>query len=497
MRDNEPDTPEEDGVSSYPATEQQMRTYPAARQALAQFQAPVLVHAGNPHARLYVACFDGTGNDVNKDPAHATNVAKIYKQILENSGNPQIAGGYVPGPGTQDGWWARTVDSATGGTYEPRIEKMYALFIDQAKRWRDADPNAQIRLADIGFSRGSEQAAGFARLVHERGIQDHSGVIYQTDADGMITGVRYAKPPLVAPGQVPQVEGLFDAVGTGEPYQHDRRPPPSVISGLHIMAQDERRSVFPSDRIIDPGLTPDGRFLGVTVAGAHSDVGGGYLGNGLAIRNGNMMADYLNALSDKPFLQKSQEPDGSRLNMVHRSEEAAPFNIMPTVKRDQPAGYNERLVPQNVEYVSSPSGDGIVKELRSERPGVQDPLNAEPRDELLNGQFRRQPVRSAAAPAPAQTQAPPQSLQQPRQDNPGQDVWARVDQILAAAGTGNQQEFRAGTQALAAMPVAQEMQAQARETVDLQEQLQAAQQAREAQQSQMQQQDALVMRMSY
>ena len=67
----------EDGVSYYPADARQMQTYADASDALARFQAPVLIHADNPHERLFVAAFDGTGNDKDKDPNHATNVARI------------------------------------------------------------------------------------------------------------------------------------------------------------------------------------------------------------------------------------------------------------------------------------------------------------------------------------------------------------------------------------------------------------------------------------
>src|SRR6185437_7446306 len=307
-----------DGVPYYEADDARLQSYVNAAEALSRFQAPVLVHAGDPHEHLYVAAFDGTGNDVLKDPQHATNVAKIRTQILD-ADNDQIAVGYVPGPGTQDHYLARTLDGITGNTYDERIEKMYQLFIEKAKQWRNEDPQAEIRLADIGFSRGSEQAAGFARLVHERGIQDPAGAHYTLDRHGQITHVQYTNPPLVPPGQVAQAVGLFDAVGTGEPVRdHDRRLPPSVISGFQIISTDERRGLFKSDRIIDPGMTPDGRFLGVEVAGVHSDVGGSYHRDGLAIRSDNLMTDYLNALSDQPFLRLQAVPDDPRLNVVHR-----------------------------------------------------------------------------------------------------------------------------------------------------------------------------------
>ncbi|MEO8810230.1 MAG: DUF2235 domain-containing protein [Rhodanobacter sp.] len=222
-----------DGVSYYEANAQQLQSYVDAAEALSRFQTPVLVHANNVHDRLYVAAFDGTGNDVYKDPEHATNVAKIHKQIFD-AGNDHIASGYVAGPGTQDHFVTRTVDGINGNTYDERIERMYQLFIERAKQWRSEDPLAEIRVAGIGFSRGSEQEAGFARLVHERGIQDPTGAVYTYDKHHQITHVEYTKPPLVEPGQVAQAVGLFDAVGTGEP--------------VRIMTAGFRHRSFPDSR---------------------------------------------------------------------------------------------------------------------------------------------------------------------------------------------------------------------------------------------------------
>lgn len=84
------------------------------------------------------------------------------------------------------------------------------------------------------------------------------------------------------------------------------------------------------------------------------------------------------------------------------------------------------------------------------------------------------------------------------QANPGDDVWTRVDRMLEAGKAGDWATFRTHTQALAAMPAAQEMTAQAKSTVDQQEQ-QAALQAQVAQQTaaQAQQQNHPVMRMTH
>jgi hypothetical protein len=366
----------QDGVSYYAADARQLETYVDASRQLASFQAPVLVHASNPHEKLFIASFDGTGNDVVHDPNHATNVAKIHDQVVRE-GNPNIHSEYVAGPGTQESFIPRIWDGMTGATYDRRLEIMYEQLTIRAKEWKAEDPDAEIRLASIGFSRGAEQAAGFARMVHERGIVDPDSKVITVDQDGR-QRVEYTRH-LVPPGQTAQVEALFDAVNTGRPEDRDRRPPPSVISGFQIIAEDERRNKFKSDHIIDPGLSPDGRFLGVTVAGAHSDVGGSYHRDGLAIRSNNLMIDYLNALSDKPFLQKGIEPDDPRRNVVHRSEEGMLiYRLDRKVDRNTPDGYNELLVP------------------RHERGRVADPYNAEPRDEALNSRFERQPVHNGA-----------------------------------------------------------------------------------------------------
>lgn len=367
-----------DGVSHYEADERKLDTYRDAEQTMGTFSAPILVRSDDPHARLFIAAFDGTGNDAVHDPEHRTNVARIADQV-NVQGDDRIVARYLAGPGTQEGFFSRVWDGATGYTYDRRTEEMYRQFIEQADRWIKEDPQAEIRVVSTGFSRGAEQAAGFARLVHERGIQDAEGAKYVIADDGLVVKATYTKEPLVAPGKTPQVEALFDAVNTGRPEDRDRRPPPSVISGFQIIAEDERRNKFKSDHIIDPGLSPDGRFLGVTVAGAHSDIGGSYHRDGLGIRSGNLMIDYLNALSDKPFLQKGIEPDDPRLNVVHRSEEGMLlYRIDRKVDRTTPDGYNELLVP------------------RSDRDRVPDPYNAEPRDEALSAQFERQSVRSGA-----------------------------------------------------------------------------------------------------
>ena len=314
-----------DGTRLIPVTRQDFAWYDQAQQSLSHLSVAELLHANNPHERLFIANFDGTGNDATRDPDHATTIGVFYKRLEKISDhNPRVAAQYLPGPGTQSLLFPRVADGAYGYTYDRRIEDMYGKFIRQADKWLKEDPDAQIRIVATGFSRGAEQAAGLTRLVHERGIQDPAGEKVHRHIFGPDT-VTYTHPPLVAPHQIPQAVMLIDPVGTGRPHSRDRQLPPSVVSGFQLTARDERRDAFPETLIIPLGASDDGRFLDITVPGAHSDLGGGYHHDGLAILNRNLAVDYINALSDTPLLQKQAEPDDLQRYVIHRSEDHQVF----------------------------------------------------------------------------------------------------------------------------------------------------------------------------
>jgi hypothetical protein len=380
--------------------------YEDGRRQLESFQEPVLIHANNPHERLFIAALDGTGNDVAHDPEHATNVALIARQI-ERGGNPNIGFGYVPGPGTQQHEpFARVFDGVRGYTVDERAEEMYKKLINQAWKWKQQDPDAQIRVASVGFSRGSEEAALLARMIDEHGIQDPSGAKYTYDSHHRIKHVEYSRPALMGPHQVAQAVVMFDPVGTGSAMHEDRRLPPSVISGIEFIAMDEHRGLFKSDRIIDPGISPDGRFAGIYVPGAHSDVGGGYHRDGLSIRTGNFAIDYINGLSDVPILVKSPEPDDPRLNVIHHSQEGMwLYRVAPKINRLESGGYNQLEVSKHA----------VGR--------VPDAYNAEPRDETLSRQFERQVMPNGPVPG---------ALELPRETpKSGLDLW--MDRMYLAS----------------------------------------------------------------
>jgi hypothetical protein len=378
-----------DGVSTYTPNAHDRELIPQAQHELAQFSVPVMLSRSLPHDRLYIAAFDGTGNDrSNPEKGPQTNVGLIYGQIeqLKTRGDKQIGGGYVAGPGTQTGFLSGGLrDKISGETYDQRLEEMYFQFVTQAEKWLQDDPKAQIRIANLGFSRGAEQAAGFARLVEERGIWNPAGMNVIRGDNGLIERLEPTRPPLAPPGRTAQALALFDPVGTGVPYQRDRRPPPTVITGFQIKAEDDARDQFLSTHILDKGRTHGDRFLRVLMPGAHSDVGGGYVQDGLPRINGNLMIDYLNSLCDKPFLTKLPlRPDMER---IHRSEEGKfvySTGVMETRTRN---GFGES---ENRGFVESIGGN-----LKDKSAAAMD---AEPRNERLNAQFERQNVRIGPVP---------------------------------------------------------------------------------------------------
>lgn len=401
-----------DGVAASPATAEQLQVFDQASVQLGEFAAPIL-HRRDSMDRLFIAAFDGSGNSLYRDPPEKhTNVAWIYQQLdlriaadEHTFGASSLGAAYIEGVGTQGGLGGM-VDLITGRSFQARVDEMYLQFVTNAKDWIDANPGADVRLASIGFSRGAEQAAAFTRMVEERGIQNPEGADVVRGPDGLIERITFTRPPLREPGSVIQAVGLFDPVGTGAPRQHDRRPAASVVSGYQLTAEDERRNLFPSTRIADPGITPDGRFANQGFPASHGDMGGGYARNGLSIRAGNLMANYLNALGDEPFLALRPVPSDPAMNVIHRSEQHLAIYRTSQFDRNGVRAHREELAPPTLCRI--------------------DCRDAEPRNEAMAASLHWRPVPVAPAPeSPTQAQA----------------AAASVERILAAARRDDAQDI--------------------------------------------------------
>ncbi|MET4727948.1 peptidoglycan hydrolase-like protein with peptidoglycan-binding domain [Lysobacter enzymogenes] len=329
-----------DDVRHYAASPSHLSSYDQAADSLYKFKVPALLDTRNPHSYLIVGLMDGTGNDVHQDALHATNVSRFETQVqqLRRTG-VNIDVEYIAGAGTQASLRSQIYDGARGSTSLDRAEIMYDRLVRNANRIYNSDPRAEVSLHIEGFSRGASQVPLLARMIHDRGIPNYSKPEYVRDDVGNVTKTypHFHK----APGQTAMSVGLYDPVPTGTMEMLDRRLPPSVVSGFQINAADEKRGTFPVDRIIPKGMSEDGRFLSVTVAGAHSDVGGSYLRNGLGTRSQNLMTDYHNSLFSDPLLNRLPETYDPRLNVIHRSEEGGVFKYLQYIssaERDTPSG---------------------------------------------------------------------------------------------------------------------------------------------------------------
>lgn len=303
-----------------PVTDEELERYRAVQELQREHVVPLLHRAGDPHSYHFLAFFDGTGQDARDPRQLLTNVGILARQAETAAREPGLRVGqvYVEGIGTQSDPLRRAVDGALALTWDEKIEKAYQALASQAWLWMQQDPNARISVASVGYSRGAVLAPGLARLVDEYGIVDPTDLRFGRDAHGNIT-VESTRPPLVPPRQVPQAVGLFDPVGTQMPRNYDARLNPRVVSGFSLLAADELRKWFPHHSIVDIEMTPDRRFLGVTVAGGHSNVGGGNRDPGLESMAFNAMVDYLNALGDRPLFRTRPLPEDPSLYTVHQA----------------------------------------------------------------------------------------------------------------------------------------------------------------------------------
>lgn len=282
--------------------------------AAASVRAPERQAAADPstasHTRLFFAIFDCSWRNARTGPTGPTNVHQIHDRLkaLEKQPGIRIHSERVETDCARDNWFARPDQGRP--VIDDRLERMHQRLAAQTELWLEQTPFAQISVVSMGGSWGATQAAEFSRTLHERGIRvDLAGI-----ESG--TGDAHRASSLAATYRPSQVVILLAPVGAPT---SDLHLPPSVLSGLQVVAADEKRPLFRSIPIISDGLSEDRRFVGITVAGSHSDICGGYKLNGFAIRNFNLVVDFINRLSDTPLLQKQPVPTDPAMNVIHDS----------------------------------------------------------------------------------------------------------------------------------------------------------------------------------
>lgn len=226
---------------------------------------------------LIVAC-DGTWNEPETRPDGSvvgTNVVR-FMDALATVGDRQVKH-YEQGVGTRK--WEAIPGALYGYGLERRIAGCYRFL---RNRFADAGwEHEQNRVFLMGFSRGAYTVRRIAGLLDtvglprdmadiEAGIEAYENRDLDRIADWRDSGRFFAVPI--------EMVGIWDTVkATNDPDYADRRLPSNVKAGYHAMAIDERRLLFPVLEWDD-----DPRVTQAWFAGTHSDVGGGYVDDGLA-----------------------------------------------------------------------------------------------------------------------------------------------------------------------------------------------------------------------
>lgn len=210
--------------------------------------APRLLMRENPHVRIYVAAFDGTWNDRENLPTNwkgevterQSLVAEFEASLPKNGA---IKSDYFEGVGTRTNPLMAKIEGATGWGSLERAERAYKQFTEQVDKWRKEDPNIQVHVHTMSFSRGGGSAIHFLNMVDQQGARPLAG----GEFDGKPV------PPALAPGKISSSATLLDTVVTGQRDTLMLGLPASTLSVLQVTADLEVRRAFSFTDAKDPG----------------------------------------------------------------------------------------------------------------------------------------------------------------------------------------------------------------------------------------------------
>jgi uncharacterized protein (DUF2235 family) len=245
-----------------------------------------------------IVLFDGTWNDATEGDA-PTNVFRLATAIhgSRKTDKQQIAL-YLQGVGTRGSKTERLRDGATGGGLDEAILSAYMFLAQNYIPAEDDVPADEIFL--FGFSRGAFSARSLCGFITASGLLKRQTLARVAEAwDYYRTPPRKRAKKVYTVDRHEKVEvkclGVWDTVGSlgipnglvflGTPnaeYQfHDTSPSPLVRNAFQALAIDEFRDEF-VPTLWTGQQPPNTRIEQVWFAGAHADVGGGYLDGALA-----------------------------------------------------------------------------------------------------------------------------------------------------------------------------------------------------------------------
>lgn len=345
--------------------------------------------AGAAPARRLVVFLDGTWNHPDqKDrgktkPSNVTKLARAVKPLAAD-GRFQITF-YDDGVGTSWG-----LDKWVGGGFGVGLAKnIREAYRFLAYNYRDGD-----EIYIFGFSRGAYTARSLAGFIERVGMLPKSGMYYmlhafelyaqrrpQLDFDTLLAdkkvSTRRARIDFI---------GVWDTVGaiglpsrffhtlTGHRWNyHDVSLVPAIRHARHALAIDEKRKPFRPTLWTD-AVRADQTLEQRWFPGVHSNIGGGYLRDGLANHALHWMADEASAVGldlDRDFLKPYQKFWAHEL----RDSYGGIYRLMgPAIRPIGAAGNDSETLDPSV-YYRWCNPDGVLE--RQGEPAPWHPPNLE------------------------------------------------------------------------------------------------------------------------
>lgn len=256
--------------------------------------------------RRIVICMDGTWNNAQKKATRRdgtgvlkpTNVLKLARSVvpIDATGTQQITL-YFRGVGSMAEYPGLTnellqtsdnlLGGATGAGFESGLEPPITFLAN------NHEPGDEVYI--FGFSRGAAQARALTRFLQWMGgipqkkdayfvpllFRDYLRSKGTADPRDTTTGRTKSRPDKLEKVTV-RLLAVWDTVlAHGAPYLLSSVPAACVENARHAIAIDERRYIFKPEiwsAPAYPGQSLEQRWF----AGVHSNVGGGYLNDGLA-----------------------------------------------------------------------------------------------------------------------------------------------------------------------------------------------------------------------
>ena len=277
-------------------------------------------------AKNIVLCSDGTGNRGGK--SRGTNVWRLFQALDRTPASKQVAF-YDDGVGTEDFKLARALGGAFGWGLSRNIRELYTFLV------RNYETGDRIYL--FGFSRGAFTVRSLGGLISRCGVVDRKGRNDKWIDDRVKEAYRHyrrahGKPCCPAAEEFKRKYGVTDSKGNhdipikfvgvwdtvdavGLPFDeltealdkvyrvkfHDRGPPNNVEYAYHALSIDDERHTFHPVMWKPPsgGTTTTKVLEQVWFAGVHSNVGGGYPKDGLALISLDWMMEKLETLPNR------------------------------------------------------------------------------------------------------------------------------------------------------------------------------------------------------